>query len=73
MKTVRSALALVICLLLALGYAASQWAFFHGQAADYAKRVDTPPVRLLALALLIGCVVLTFVPARPRDDSGEAE
>lgn len=57
MNAVRDALAVVISLALIAGYAVSQRAFWIGSASDYAKRVDTPPVSWLALAVLVIIVI----------------
>lgn len=61
MKTVRYALSVLTVLLLAAGYGASQFAFFGGETAAYAQRVDQPPVRMLSLILLLAAVALAFV------------
>lgn len=53
--------------LLVGGYAASQWAFFAGQASDYASRVDSPPISLLATALLVGALALRFSGREPKE------
>lgn len=64
MKTIRLVLALIVLLALGAGYAASQLAYFQGRAAEYAASVDTPLVQGLALLLLLGTVILAFVPDR---------
>lgn len=53
---------------LAVGYAASQYAYFSGRAADYAAVVDQPAVRYVALALLLACIVLAFIPDQGGDN-----
>lgn len=52
---------------LAVGYGASQYAYFTGRAADYALAVDQPGVRYAALALLVICMVLAFIPESGED------
>lgn len=49
------------------GYAASQWAFFAGQAGDYATKVDSPTVSLLATVLLVGALALRFWPREEEE------
>lgn len=68
MKTLRTALALVTVGLLTVGYFVSQYAYFNGWAADYAARVDVPPVSRLALVIFLAIVVLGFVKERGMDD-----
>lgn len=67
MKTVRTALTAAALCLLCAGYAASQIALFQGRAADYASRVDTPPVWALSGLLLVVAIVLAFVPDRDEE------
>ncbi len=61
MKTLRFALSVVGVLFLTLGYLASQVATFRGEASQFAARMDQPPVRWLATALLVAAIVLAFV------------
>lgn len=68
MRTLRIALGTLVCLLLCMGYAASQWAFFHGETATYSTRVDTPSIRLLALAILVTLIVLGMIPNKDDRD-----
>ena len=50
------------------GYVCSQWAFFNGEASEYAHRVDAPPIRALAAALLFGCLALAIIkPSEPEE------
>lgn len=46
--------------MLAVGYASSQWFFFHGRASEYAKLVDVPSIRLLSLVILLAFIALAF-------------
>ena len=62
MKTVRTALTAAALCFLSAGYAASQWAVFTGDAADYAAKVDSPPVQTLSGLLLLAAIVLAFIP-----------
>lgn len=64
MNAARLAVSLALTVLLAGGYAASQWAALTGQAVDYAKRVDVPTIQALALVLLVAVVALAFIPER---------
>ena len=68
MKTVRTALTAAALCLLCAGYAASQVALFQGRAADYAARVDVPPVWNLSGLLLLLAVIFAFIP--DRDEEG---
>lgn len=68
MTSLRTALAVVLIAVLGLGYGASQWAFFRGTYADYAARVDTPPVRACALVALLLCVGFAFAPVRDDEE-----
>jgi hypothetical protein len=56
MNFVRSAASILGLLLLSLGYAASQWAYLRGEAAEYAARVDQDSVKVLALVFLLTAV-----------------
>lgn len=62
MSLLRHSISVVALLALAVGYGASQYAFFTAQAPQYAQAVDRPAIKLLALALLIAAIVLAFVP-----------
>lgn len=64
MSTLRNALATAVVLALAAGYVASQWAFFAGESARYATQVDSPPIRILALIVLILAIALGILPER---------
>jgi hypothetical protein len=65
MNNLRSVSTGIAIVLLACGYAASQWAAFGGFAASYAQMVDRPVVRVAALILL--ALTLGFALWRPRD------
>ncbi len=64
MGRLRNLVCLAVIALLAVGYAASQWAYFAGQGSDYAHRVDSAPVAWLALFLLIALIALGQMPDR---------
>ena len=64
MKLLRTWLSTGVILALATGYGWSQWAFFHGTALEYSQAVDTPLVKALALAALVGAVALACFPER---------
>ena len=72
MRTVRTAFAILVIALLCSGYAASQWAYFHGDAAGYAQRVDVPAVRTLALVILVGAILLAFIRDREQEESKDS-
>ncbi len=68
MNTIRTALGAIIMAVLGLGYAASQRAYFAGEAPQYAEKVDTPAVRMLAMVALLVVIALAFVPRREADE-----
>lgn len=61
MNLVRFGLTLFAALLLGGGYAASQYAYFNGRAAEFAAQMDQPAIRWLATLLLIAAIALVFV------------
>jgi hypothetical protein len=68
---VRVAVFAAAALLLAGGYLASQAAFLasldpqaRSATADYAKAIDSPAVKLIALAIFLACVVFTALPQK---------
>ncbi len=61
MSTLRYALSTLAVLTLGGGYFASQWAVFSGEAPEYSKKVDSPPVQWLALGLICAAVLLSFM------------
>ena len=65
MRTLRTALTAAALILLCAGYGASQVSYFLDTYADYAARVDSPPVQNLALLLLLSAVILALI--RDRD------
>lgn len=64
MKLARLIVGVLLAVLLTAGYAASQWMTLQGRAAEWAAKVDQPPIRLLALVLLLAATALAFVPDR---------
>jgi len=70
MKLARLITGLAAIALLLGGFVASQLAALGGQAAEYAVKVDQAPIRMLALLILFGSIVLAFFPDR-SSDSGE--
>ncbi len=61
MKELRAVLSVVVTAALCLGYAASQWAVFSGKAPEYARSIDVPTVKWIALCVLVVCIVFAFV------------
>ena len=51
------------------GYVASQWAFFQGDPAQYAKSVDAPPMWAISALLLFGAVILGYLGNRKGEPS----
>lgn len=62
MKALRNIIALVAVAFLGVGYFASQLAILNQSVSRFAYQMDQPPIRMLAFALLVGAVVLSFVP-----------
>jgi hypothetical protein len=69
MKRIRLLVAGLGATLIAVGYLASQVAFFNGQAPDYAKKVDGPQIVLLALVLFLTALGFLFAP--DREEAGD--
>jgi hypothetical protein len=69
MRTLRTALTLAAFFLLCVGYGASQIAYFTGTFAEYASRVDQPPVQRLAGIMLLAAIVLCFIREKPQENS----
>lgn len=67
MRTLRTALTAAALCLVCAGYAASQIAYFQGTVAEYAARVDTPPVQRLAGLLLLSAIILAFIREKPEE------
>lgn len=67
MKVFRLAISVLGVAGLAIGYFASQTAYFSGRAAEYAQAVDQPAVRYASLALLAAAILLAFIPDREGD------
>jgi hypothetical protein len=64
MKTLRYALSIGALVLLGAGYFASQYFALNGTAAEWTVRIETPAVPWLALALLVGAIVLSLKPEK---------
>lgn len=54
------------------GYGASQIAYFQGEAAAHARRMDQPSVHLLAAILLLGAIALRVAAMRTGVEEGQA-
>jgi hypothetical protein len=61
MSVLRYSISALVLLGLAAGYAASQLAFFSGQAAEFARAVDRPAVKWLALGVLLTAILFAFI------------
>lgn len=68
MKSLRNLLSIIVVGLLALGYAASQLAALQGSGASYAVKIDSPPIQMLSLAILLGSVLLAFIPDKGANE-----
>ncbi len=74
MSLVRTVTFFAATALLGGGHLASQAAFLKsldhasaGATAEYAARIDSASVSLLALAILVVCVLSAFVGSKPED------
>lgn len=64
MRLARTVLSWMAVALLGVGYFASQVAYFAGSPTEYAQRMDQAGIRLIALILFAGAIVLAFFPDR---------
>lgn len=71
MERLRYGYILLMALFLGLGYAASQYHFFNGTAAQYAAQVDVPTIRGLALLLLVAGIALGFAKTPIKETAQE--
>lgn len=62
MKLVRGATLAVTLVLCGGGYLFSQYCFFTGATARYASALDSSPVPLLCLVLVLALALLAFLP-----------
>jgi hypothetical protein len=67
MKMIRLAVLGITLLLCLGGYLASQYSFFQGTTGAYIKALDSSPVPILSLVLLIALVILAFLPERSEE------
>jgi len=51
---------------LIVGYAASQWLYFQGQATRWAETMNSPAISGLSAVLLPGCIALAFIRREPE-------
>jgi len=64
MKLLRIGLVASAALLIVGGYTASTIASLTGDPRAYAKSIDQPSIAMLALLLLLGSLILAFIPDR---------
>jgi len=62
MKLARMVITMMAMALLFGGFLASLSASIQGTAAEYAQKIDVPPVRMLATIIFLGALVLGFLP-----------
>ncbi|CAN1493200.1 hypothetical protein MCEMSE15_00258 [Fimbriimonadaceae bacterium] len=62
MKLARMVITMMAVALLFGGFLASLSASIQGTAAEYAQKIDVPPVRMLATIIFLGALVLAFLP-----------
>lgn len=67
MRTVRRAFAWVALVLLGGGYLGAMVMALTGRAAEWAEKMDQPPIRLLALLIFLAAVVFAFLPEKEAD------
>lgn len=68
MKILEWAILVASGALLAGGYALSQFSYFQGRAAQYAKSVDQPSIAMLSAVILLGAIVL-YCLRKPEAES----
>jgi hypothetical protein len=73
MKLARLVVVAVAALLCGGGFVASQLASLNGDSQNFATRMDEPPIRMLALLLLVAAVSLAFVKDSSGDSGGSEE
>lgn len=71
MRIARAAIGLLCSLVVVVGYAASQIAYFGGWPDRWARAVDTPSVIFLSAALLAGLVLASVLRDRPTSEAVE--
>lgn len=67
MKLARDVFGILAIFLLVLGYLGSQWSYDPSnpvRAAQWAFSMDQQPIRLLASILLLGAIILAFIPEK---------
>ena len=64
LENLRNGLLGFTVVILGLGYAASQWFYFQGRSSEYARIVDIPSIRGLALVVLLLYVALALAPEK---------
>lgn len=67
MKLARDVFGVLAIFLLVLGYLGSQWSYDPAapqRAASWAFSMDQPPIRILASVLLLGAIILAFIPEK---------
>ena len=68
MDSLRRIAAISSVTLLALGYAASQRAYFAGEWQSYAEKVDSPPVSMVAAVWMLFLIGLYLLPGRRQEE-----
>jgi hypothetical protein len=58
---IRTLYIIIATLVVVGGYVASQYAFFQGDPAQYAARVDSPAMRLVSALILVGGIALVWL------------
>lgn len=71
MESAKKALFVITLALLTAGYAASQLAWWDRTFAEYAKRVDTPPVQHAAMILLLAVVLSAVFWNKPNQKEAD--
>jgi hypothetical protein len=61
MRSARLAFSVIVLVLLAAGYLASQYFWFSGDPQRWTTMIDTPPIVMLSLLILLGAIALAFV------------
>lgn len=73
MKLARIVVFMLSLLLMAGGYLVSIARFFDGSTKEYIENLDSSPVPMISLVLLLIAIILSFVPNDPLVKEGEVQ
>jgi hypothetical protein len=73
MKLARAGMGIAAVVLLFGGYLAAMAASFNGTIAEYTHKIDQPAIRALATFILLGSIILAFIPEKDVHPQASAE